>query len=759
MNHLTPQLDHPSDETSMIAQSARTFFAEAGVPPLSETTESSRGYRQPIWRQMVELGWLGWNIPPEAGGSGLSFEAGLALHEELGAGASSEPLVDLAVLAAGVLRRSAHSRFHTEAVSSLLTGASSYCLAWSAATRSLTQPQTGLRAAHDHPGRIVLDGTVGFASLPEAEQFLVLADTPRGTAIYQVDRDAPGLTIQRIRRVDGRQWADLCFANTVLSEDATVIEPGLADAVLQTVQDEARLTLSAELLGAASEVLALTLEYMRIRQQFGKPLSSFQALQHRAVDLAIQVELMRSAVQDAARVFDTDSNARNRSIAASRVKARSSSAALAVIQGCIQLHGGIAYTEECQVGTYLKRAMVQAAWLGDADEQRARWADLDAADNSSHSVQQTLAPWLREMRDWIEANLDTTLRFPAKRQSWREAHSWHVKLHEQGWVAPAWPKAFGGMGLSPYEELLLHEVYETFGLNIFQNMGLTMLGPLLQKYGTPAQQQEYLPGILSGQTYWCQGYSEPEAGSDLASLRTRAELQEDHFIVNGQKIWTSLAHEADMIFLLVRTDPDAKKQQGISFLLVDMKTPGISVKPIVNLTGARDFCSVFFDNVKVPKENLVGEINQGWTMAKSVLGSERIMIGHPRFAKAALRVLGQFIQSRGIPDMAGTLHRLAADVADLEALYVRYLNVLRQGKTLGAETSILKICSSQSWQKIVATLREVSGVHGTIDERQTINDDLSVHFPFQFLHAIPSTIYGGTNDIQRNILAAQMLRL
>ena len=759
MNHLTPQLDHLSDETSMIAQSARTFFAEAGVASLSEATEQSRGYRLPIWQQMVELGWLGWNVPPESGGSGLTFEAGLALHEELGAGGSPEPLVDLAVLAAGVLRRSPHSRFHTEAVGNLLAGASHYCLAWDAAAHSLTQPQTGLRAGYDHRGCTVLDGAAGFASLPEAEQFLVRADTPNGAAIYLVDRDAPGLTIQRIRRVDGRQWADLCFANTVLSKNATVIEPGVADSVLETVQDEARLALSAELLGSASEVLALTLEYMRIRQQFGKPLSSFQALQHRAVDLAIQVELTRSAVQEAARVFDTDSSARNRSIAASRAKARSSSAALAVIQGCIQLHGGIAYTEECQVGAYLKRAMVQAAWLGDADEQRARWTGLSAVDNNSHSAQQTLAPWLREMRGWIDANLDAKFRFPAKRQSWREAHSWHVKLHQQGWVAPAWPKAFGGMGLSPYEELLLHEVYETFGLNIFQNMGLTMLGPLLQKYGTPAQQQKYLPGILSGQTYWCQGYSEPEAGSDLASLRTRAELKDDHFIVNGQKIWTSLAHEADMIFLLVRTDPDAKKQQGISFLLVDMKAPGISVKPIVNLTGTRDFCGVFFDNVKVPRENLVGELNQGWTMAKSVLGSERIMIGHPRFAKAALRLLEQFIQSRGTTGMADTLRRLAAEVTDLETLYVRYLNALRRGKTLGPETSILKICSSQSWQQIVATLREVSGVRGTIDERQMINDDLSVHFPFQFLHAIPSSIYGGTNEIQRNILAAQMLRL
>lgn len=749
MNHQTPQLDPDSEESALVSESARAFFTGIDAP----------GGRTCRWQRIVELGWTGWAVPDDMGGSGLSFAAGAALHEEIGAAAATEPLTETAVLAAGVLRRSMNPRFHTDALAALVSGAITCSLVGEpvddAATRS--RRAAGVVSRKDDKGRTILSGAQGLVPLPEASAFLVSAATGESTAIYWVDRNSEGLKIDSLPRIDGRRWAALHFNEVVLDHDAIIVENDAAGAVLNAVRNEACLAVSAELLGAASEVFSQTLDYMRTRHQFGTPLSSFQALQHRAVDLAIQLELMRSAVQRAVQAFDENASDDVRSFCASQAKARTSAGALTIIKECIQLHGGIAYTEECKIGGYLKRAMVLAAWLGSAASHRKRMASLRAAHGGPAGTPRP--DWLQDLRDWVAGNLDAAYRFPAKRQSWREAHSWHARLHAQGWVAPAWPKQFGGMGLSPYEEILLHEVYEEFGLNIFQNMGITMLGPLLQKYGSRMQQEKYLPGILSGDTYWCQGYSEPDAGSDLASLRTKAELDGNDFVVNGQKIWTSLAHEADMIFLLVRTDPSAKKQEGISFLLVDMKSPGISVAPIVNLTGAQDFCSVFFDNVRVPRENLVGELNRGWTMAKSLLGAERIMIGHPRFAKAAFKILEQYVDFHGIEETQTTMNELAADVADLEALYVRYLNVLRTGKSLAEETSILKICCSQLWQRIVETLREVSGMHGTVDQQQRVTDTLCAHLPFQFLHAIPSTIYGGTNEIQRNILARQMLKL
>lgn len=762
MNHLTPHIDCLTEEAVMVRESARHFFSTTNVKSIRSQIGRRPGYRKSVWQQMVDMGWLGWRVEPELEGCKLSFMSGVLLHEELGAAAAPEPLLASAVLSAGVLSRSSNPIFNTECLTKLASGANSFCLVWQAQTSNAHVKQHHQVTAVTEGNQTSLTGRAHFASMPDADFFLIYAKAENGYGIYQVEKNDPGLQITYQQRIDGLFWAELTLSDIKVNTQFIVIDPAHGESVLNDVLDEGRLVLSAELVGAMSEIFKITLDYMRTRKQFGSAIGSFQALQHRAVDLAALIEITRSVVLRSAQIFDETNHSVHRGIAASQAKARASSSAIDVISGCIQLHGGIAYTEECDIGLYLKRAMVQAAWLDDARFHRDRFGKLRSISNNINHSDIEAPIWLNEMRKWVEENLPDELRFPARRMSWREAHSWHKKLYSKGWVAPAWPKEYGGVGLSPYEELLLHDLYDEFGINIFQNMGLTTLGPVLQRYGTIEQKNKYFPDILSGQTYWCQGYSEPEAGSDLASLRTSAVLVDDHFIVNGQKIWTSLAHEADMMFLLVRTDPSAKKQQGISFLLVDMKTRGITINPIVNLTGSKDFCGVFFDNVKVPKENLVGNLNQGWTMAKAALGSERVMIGHPRFAKSSLNMLKQLAVARNQemdPEFKSLFNALSLDVADLEALYVRYLNVLRDGKQLGAEVSILKIWSSETWQRIVNVLRELAGVQGTMNDQEPIGNGSAVHSAVQFLHARPSTIYGGTNEIQRNILAKSLLNL
>src|SRR6202020_25626 len=221
---------------------------------------------------------------------------------------------------------------------------------------------------------------------------------------------------------------------------------------------------------------------------------------------------------------------------------------------------------------------------------------------------------------------------------------WYMALSAKGWLAPGWPRELGGMGLSAPKQLAMMEEFERHGVARVNDHGIVMLGPLLIRYGTDAQKAFFLPKILSGEHIWCQGYSEPNAGSDLASLRTEAVLDGDHWVVNGQKIWTSLAMDANWIFLLVRTDKQAKKQEGITFLLVPMDSPGITVRPITNLDMEDEFCETFFDNVRVPKENLVGQINKGCTMGKNLLGFERIGSGAPRqssYALSRLRLLAE----------------------------------------------------------------------------------------------------------------------
>lgn len=368
----------------------------------------------------------------------------------------------------------------------------------------------------------------------------------------------------------------------------------------------------------------------------------------------------------------------------------------------------------------------------------------------------------KEVHEFASANFPEEWRFPDHRLSLKQTHEWQLKLSKKGWAAPGWPKEHGGMGLSAYEQLIFQEVLDKHGVSIGPNMGITMLGHLLIRYGTEAQKEYYLPKILSCDLRWCQGYSEPGAGSDLAGLRTSAVLEGDHFVVNGQKTWTSYAHEADMIFLLVRTNKDVKKQEGISFLLADMKSPGITVRKMMNLTGNSEFCETFFDNVKVPKENIVGEIDKGWTMAKALLGAERIMIGAPKLARYPLQLIKQLAIDNGLfsdPVFKAKYAELLLDVDDLDAAFIRFSEVLRRGDELGPEVSMLKIWITEASQRVTDLLVEVGGEASTINESIVLNDGGSVHPANHSFATRPATIYGGTNEIQRNILAKAILQL
>jgi alkylation response protein AidB-like acyl-CoA dehydrogenase len=291
-------------------------------------------------------------------------------------------------------------------------------------------------------------------------------------------------------------------------------------------------------------------------------------------------------------------------------------------------------------------------------------------------------------------------------------------------------------------------------------MGVNMLGPLVIRHGTAAQQQFFLPKILTGEHIWCQGYSEPNAGSDLAALRTEAVLDGEHFVVNGQKIWTSLAMDANWIFCLVRTDKTAKKQDGISFLLIPMDSPGITIRPIRNLDMHDEFCETFFDDVRVPKGNIVGQVNKGWTMAKNLLGFERIGIGSPRQSAYALSRLKLLAERMGVwddPTFQDRYGRLRLDLADHKVLYETFVEKVRRGEPLGPDVSMLKIHQTELFQRITEAMLEVAGEEGALFGPIGGNRDLNP--AGQFIQSRPSTIYGGSNEIQRNVIAKNVLEL
>ena len=364
------------------------------------------------------------------------------------------------------------------------------------------------------------------------------------------------------------------------------------------------------------------------------------------------------------------------------------------------------------------------------------------------------------VRRFLTENHPADIRHPAKRLHWEDAEPWYMILSQAGWLAPAWPSAHGGMGLEPSKHLIYLEEFEKFGAARTPDHGIMLLGPLLIKYGSEEQKARFLPRILSGDDIWCQGYSEPNSGSDLASLRTEAVLTGDEWVVNGQKIWTTLAGDADWIFCLVRTEKSAKKQEGISFLLIPMDTPGVTVRPIVNLELDDEFSEVFFDNVRVPKDNIVGEVNQGWTMAKALLGFERVFLGSPRQASNALDKLRRLGAHYGLSDVPKFIEHYTGfrmELEDHHCLFSQITDRLRRGETLGAEVSFLKLNQTSLYQRITEYGLELMAEDGGLLHPVDGNRDLGM--ASQFLNARAATIYGGTSQVQKNILAKALLDL
>ncbi|MEO7054612.1 MAG: acyl-CoA dehydrogenase family protein [Rhizomicrobium sp.] len=387
----------------------------------------------------------------------------------------------------------------------------------------------------------------------------------------------------------------------------------------------------------------------------------------------------------------------------------------------------------------------------------------------------------QEVRDFIaqaKPQLPKKLGAPEQARLSKDDYLvWHRLLFKKGWVAPAWPKEFGGADWSVTRRYIFSAEIAKAGMPTTLPFGLGMVGPVIMAFGSEGQKKKFLPRILSGDDWWCQGYSEPGAGSDLASLRCRAVREGDHYVVNGQKAWTTLAQYADWIFCLVRTDTNAKAQEGISFLLIDMKTPGITVKPIIILDGAREVNEVFFDNVKVPAENLVGEENKGWTYAKFLLTHERSALASASRSLAALtrlKSLARTEQLDGVPlirapDFAHKLAALEADLMAMEFTELRILNQEAKGEKVGAESSILKVAGSEIQQRVADLAMEAVGYYAlpddlslgdlSLDDNDAVGPDYAHGLAGRYFNLRKASIYGGSNEIQRNIIAKAVLGL
>jgi len=396
-----------------------------------------------------------------------------------------------------------------------------------------------------------------------------------------------------------------------------------------------------------------------------------------------------------------------------------------------------------------------------------------------------LTPEELAFRDEVRAFLDEALT-PELRQAGRMVTSvfvdkqysipWQKILHAKGWVAPSWPVEYGGPGWNEMQRYIFAAECTRAGAPSLSPMGLRMVGPCIQKYGTPEQKAFYLPRILAGDDYWCQGYSEPGSGSDLASLQMRAESDGDHYVLNGSKIWTTHAHFANRMFCLVRTWSGGKPQQGITFLLLEMDTPGIEVKPIITLAGEHEVNQVFFDNVRVPKSGRLGEENDGWTVAKYLLEFERGGSSAPglRGGVARLKAMAaDEVSDEGSPliddpDFRLRLAEAEILVESIEITEHRVMSALAGGKNPGPASSMLKTQSTECTQRLDELAIEIANHYAAVDQpgarepgsnQPSIGPDHSLVAMARYLNNRAASIYGGSNQIQRDIMAKLVLRL
>ncbi|MHB8578163.1 MAG: acyl-CoA dehydrogenase family protein [Dehalococcoidia bacterium] len=394
----------------------------------------------------------------------------------------------------------------------------------------------------------------------------------------------------------------------------------------------------------------------------------------------------------------------------------------------------------------------------DSPEQAAFRAEVQAVVSSRlpERYKQLAAAGSLEGRAWEfdRKSADAEVR--------RAASDWHRALSERGWVAPHWPKEYGGAGLTPMEQFILNQELARAGAPSVGGSGVSLLGPTLIVHGTEEQRKRYLPPILGGEVTWAQGYSEPGSGSDLASLQTRAVRDGDDFVINGQKIWTSAAHTADAMFALVRTDPEAPKHRGISFMLIDdIKTPGITVRPLIDMGDNHYFNEVFFDNVRIPATNIVGELNRGWYVGMTLLDFERSNIGGAVAARRTLQRVLDLVRADEATHArvnAGPLRQqIAQRYIETEVMFqysFRIISMQARGLLPNDEASTAKLFNSELSQRLAETAVECFGLDANL-----VAGGRGAAFARAYLGAVPATIRGGTSEVQRNVIATRGLGL
>ena len=729
------------DQTALKDHAERFAQEVAGPAALRRAKEGENGLNRALLGKIGENGWFSLLTSDEQGGTGLGYTELCLVSEAFGAGLLSLPYAAVT----GALRAIGGKEEFASGEKLIVP------------VLALSGNRTSLKAS----GSTITGAVKAIPMAQAADAYLVATEN----LVALLPKGHAGISLTEHRAVDGTSITGLSFDKVSVPDSAVIAKGADAAQVRREILLAIDLGQAAELIGLTTTAINVTTEYMKTRTQFGKTISSFQALQHMAVDCYMQNGIAHCLVLETARLADEGAAQAGSLAAAARAKA--TDAALQATKTMIQLHGAIGFTEECDIGLYLKRALTVGTSYGTAKDHRRRaLAGGQGNDRgrllSFRADSPEDAAFRQEVRDWLQKTLPKNLRNLPIRPSFEEARWWHKQLVARGWIAPHWPKEYGGMGATLSQRIILADELAAAGSPEMSAQAVHHIGPTLIEFGTPEQKAKFLPGMLSGDVIWAQGYSEPNAGSDLSSLRTTAIRDGDHYVVNGSKIWTTWAHYADWMFALVRTNPGAARQQeGISLILIDLKSAGITRRPILTITGEDELAEVFMDNVRVPVENLVGKENDGWRLANALLAKERFNGANPQRALNLLAKIHGAAAGTGVMDDPIFRERLAAaeiEIAALSATFSHLVSMSAAGKVPGAEFSHCKIFSSELQQSLCDLLVEASGDDAAIADPMTYGE-VRVDPSITWLQNRRATIFGGTMQIQRNIVAKQTLGL
>ncbi len=667
------------------------------------------------WSAMAELGWLGLHVPEEHGGSGFALPELVVVVEQLGREVAPGPFVPTTIASAVLVAAGA-----PELAGRLLPGL----------VDGSTPAGVGLGGGLTLSGGAA-SGDAGVVLGGALAQLLVV---PAGDDVVVVDRSATGVDIATGTDVDpGRHSARVTLTDTPVE-----VLPGAR----RTLVDLARLILAAEGTGIAHACTDHAAEYAKVRQQFGRPIAMFQAVKHHCANMLVAAELATAAVWDAARAATVGGD--QLTYATAMAATLAVSAAYDNAQLGIQVHGGIGFTWEHDAHLYLRRATAIRAVL-DAEAAAEEVTDqLRRGTRLTRAIE--LPPEAEQIREQVRAVVEEVVDLDESART--------RALVASGYAVPHWPKPYGREA-GAVEQLVIEEEFAKAGIKkpSYSITGWVIL--TLIQHGTPDQVARWVRPALDQEVIWCQLFSEPDAGSDAAGVKTRATRVDGGWLVNGQKVWTSGAHLAGFGLATVRTNPDAPKHAGITTMVIDMHAPGVEVRPLKMPTGASEFNEVFFNDVFVPDDDVVGPIDQGWTVARATLGNESVSIGGGEgFAFSGDMALPPFdAHPERLYGGAARIGRYQAKAQAVETLNFRSAQRAVAGGAPGPEGAVTKLVLSENFQEIAAILAELAGPDGAfLDGPGAIATNMT-------LMNRAMSIAGGTSEIKRNQIGERILGL